>query len=56
VQTTAAGDAVTAALLAAVSWSLGLDDALDLLLAAAAHRVAGRGALTELAPAYRRSG
>jgi sugar/nucleoside kinase (ribokinase family) len=56
VQTTAAGDAVTAALLAAVSWSLGLDDALDLLLAAAAHRVAGRGALTELAPTYRRSG
>ncbi len=54
-QTTAAGDALTASLLAAVCSSLSLDDAVDLMLAAAAHRVAGDGALTELAPAYRPS-
>jgi sugar/nucleoside kinase (ribokinase family) len=52
VQTTAAGDALTASVLAAVSWSLGLDDAVDLMLAAAAHRVAHRGTLTDLVPAH----
>jgi sugar/nucleoside kinase (ribokinase family) len=51
-QTTAAGDALTASVLAGVAWSWGLDDAVDLMLAAAAHRVAHRGTLTDLVPAH----
>ncbi len=51
VATTGAGDAATAALLAAVHSSLGLDAALELVLAAAAHRVAGLGSLAGLSPA-----
>lgn len=50
VQTTAAGDAATAGLLAAIYRKLEFDDALSLVLGAAAHRVAGKGALTALAP------
>jgi sugar/nucleoside kinase (ribokinase family) len=49
VQTTGAGDAATAALLAGIHWRLECDDAFALVLAAAAHRVAGKGALTGLA-------
>jgi sugar/nucleoside kinase (ribokinase family) len=55
VHTTGAGDAATAALLAAVYRSMSLSDALDLVLAAAAHRVAGRGALSALSPRVLRS-
>jgi sugar/nucleoside kinase (ribokinase family) len=54
-QTTGAGDAATAALLAAVSRSVSFSDALDLVLATAAHRVAGRGPLTKLAPNFPKS-
>jgi sugar/nucleoside kinase (ribokinase family) len=50
VQTTGAGDAATAALLAGIHWHLECDDALALVLAASAHRVAGKGALSGLAP------
>ena len=48
VQTTGAGDAASAGLLAALHHRLELDDALTLVLSAAAHRVAGRGSLSGL--------
>lgn len=48
VQTTGAGDAATAALLAAIHSGGSLDRALELVRAAAAHRVAGLGSLTTL--------
>jgi sugar/nucleoside kinase (ribokinase family) len=55
VETTGAGDAATAALLAAVcsAWSLG--DAIDLVLAAATHRVAGGGPLRGIIPSRKTS-
>ena len=49
VQTTGAGDAASAGLLAALHHGLQLDDAVALVLSAAAHRVAGRGSLSGLA-------
>ncbi len=49
VQTTGAGDAASAGLLAAMHHGLELDDAVTLVLSAAAHRVAGRGSLSGLA-------
>jgi sugar/nucleoside kinase (ribokinase family) len=48
VQTTAAGDAVSAALLASVHSGRSLDEGLALVRAAAAHRVAGLGSLATL--------
>ena len=48
VQTTGAGDAATAALLAAVHTGLSLDAGLELVRATAAHRVAGLGSLAPL--------
>lgn len=48
VQTTGAGDAASAGLLAAMHYGLVLDDAMALVQAAAAHRVAGRGSLAGL--------
>jgi sugar/nucleoside kinase (ribokinase family) len=50
VETTGAGDAASAALLAAVSRGWSLDDALDLVLTAAAERVGGGGRLSYPAP------
>ena len=48
VQTTGAGDAATAALLAGIHSMAPLDRALELVRAAAAHRVAGLGSLAPL--------
>lgn len=48
VQTSGAGDAATAALLAAMHRRLNLEDAVELVRAAAAHRVAGLGSLATL--------
>lgn len=48
VQTTGAGDAATAALLASVHSGRSLEQGLELVRAAAAHRVAGLGSLTAL--------
>jgi sugar/nucleoside kinase (ribokinase family) len=48
VETTGAGDAATAALLAALHSGTSLDQALELVQTAAAHRVAGLGSLTTL--------
>lgn len=48
VETTGAGDAATAALLAALHSGMSLDRGLELVQAAAAHRVAGLGSLAGL--------
>jgi len=48
VQTTGAGDAATAALLASIHSGRSLEQGLELVRAAAAHRVAGLGSLTAL--------
>ena len=48
VETTGAGDAATAALLAAVHSGMSLDPGLELVQSAAAHRVAGLGSLATL--------
>ena len=48
VQATGAGDAATAALLASVHSGRSLEQGLELVRAAAAHRVAGLGSLTAL--------
>jgi sugar/nucleoside kinase (ribokinase family) len=48
VQTTGAGDAATAALLASLHSGGSLDQGLELVQSAAAHRVAGRGSLAAL--------
>jgi sugar/nucleoside kinase (ribokinase family) len=48
VETTGAGDAATAALLAAVRSGMSLDQGLELVQSAAAHRVAGLGSLAGL--------
>jgi sugar/nucleoside kinase (ribokinase family) len=48
VDTTGAGDAATAGLLAGIVRGLDLNNTLELVLAAAAHRVAGKGSLSTL--------
>lgn len=55
VQTTGAGDAASAALLASLHSGESLDQGLELVQSAAAHRVAGLGSLAALHGRARRT-